>query len=666
MAELDGGMRTPSRWAVLIGVNFYSSSNPKMNLDGCGNDVIAIYNFLRDYLGVPKTNIIVLLALDPNSSTSPTQFLDGLIITPTKANIFAAIDKVVSQAAPGDFVHIHFSGHGDRESTRYPDRKPKHAKDELLCLVDDEDITDVEFGEMLDGLVSPPNSFVVLATLDCCFSGGATRKKDFAIRCKPRLGIQDEIEESISSEDWTPRRLRTAMPVQSWLYRDRDYNALTACQPFETSREGRLSSGEWHGALTSTLMSCLKSLGNERLSTTYGILHGFLDASIRHKLRGVQQPMLFGERNRLLFEPTIIRSMEFQTLAYVTHVEKENIVINRGLVSGSVLGDTYSLKEPGTTNAQTKAAIRVTVTSLDAFSANAQLSQDSQSSDSTHLDNVKVGWLAILISRPRVSYAQILCDPTGPSEGLLSKIQSEWQSFVDPIVQIQLISPEIAEMSTHEEEVKIYVLLDDAGCTMLDSNKKPFENFPVLPKGSPEFTERLMYLLRHLRTYLLVEELKTPQSQISGFQLSIEETDDTGDNQDTVSSWKIYFKNLSSKVLFITVFNLTPLYGIYQVFPSDAGFAIPVESSDVFEEIVDIEIPDRLKTASGEPSFRMTDVIKVFITAEVTDLRHYELPELKNTIPRQLRNVKPRQVKGSSWWIQERKIVTGPSQPQAS
>ncbi|XXH04016.1 hypothetical protein Hte_010426 [Hypoxylon texense] len=664
----------PSKWAVLIGVNHYSDSDPGMNLNGCCNDVIAIHTFLRDHLGVPSTNMRVLLGLGPASPISATELHDVPRQDATRANVLAAIDQVAAQAKKGDYVHIHFSGHGDRQETQYcPDKKSKDAKDELLCLPDG-DITDVEFGEKLDSMASPPNSLVVLATLDCCFSGGATRRDHSIVRCRSNYVQQTGAyhnTEPMTGEDRTVRGPRTVIPVQSWLYRNREYNAITACHPFEEAHENCPKSGKWQGALTRTLMRCLDSLGSERVSTTYGLLHGFIDALIRQQLGGLQQPMLLGEQNRLLFEPTIVSEMASQAPAYVTNSSNGKVSINRGKISGSVLGDIYNLRSPGTgdsaalTNTQAENATLAKITSVHDFYSDAEIIQDPDTNRTLSLQNIKVGWLATRIGRPTVSYAQILIDSSDSSKRLLSEVESNWKSFVDPIVPIELVSPEAANMPTRKEDIKFYISLQDSTCTILDSEKRPFENFPTLTEQTSEFTKRLMYLLGHLETYLIVNELKTTKSQASKFKLSIEETDDDGENPESVSTWKIHFENLSPEVLFVTIFNLSPLYGIQKIVPPQAMSAKPVERHGWFDQIVDIEVPDSLASTSRKPSFRMTDVIKTFVTVRPVDLRHFEIPDLEDTTPRQLRHVKPREAKRSSWWVEEKKIVTGPVQTPA-
>ncbi|KAF4609803.1 hypothetical protein G7Y89_g15820 [Cudoniella acicularis] len=245
------------------------------------------------------------MARDP-ASTAFTK--DPPSTSPTRTNILTSLNRVTAQASPGDFVLIHFSGHGDREPTLYPDKKSKSAQDELLCFINDEEMRDVEFGEKLDDMAAVPNQLIVLATLDCCFSGGATRGgKDYLLRCRFRnrssivTGQTTEEAESGSGypdEISTSRGMRDAALVQGWLYRDRDYNAIAACQPYETSKERPDVKGNWHGVLTSCLVSSLTSVGRQRRFMTYKELHGILEVKITQKLGGKKQhPIHLGEQD---------------------------------------------------------------------------------------------------------------------------------------------------------------------------------------------------------------------------------------------------------------------------------------------------------------------------------------------------------------------------------
>jgi hypothetical protein len=348
---------TPSRWAVIVGVDKYSETEPEKNLKGCCNDAIIMYNFLRDSLIIKPENIRLHLA---RSKASATTIPDPPSTNATYWNFLGSLDHVASHAKPGDFVHVHFSGHGSREPTLLPKEKGESSKDERLCFTDEE-MPDHELGARLDGMTALPKRLVVLVTLDCCFSGGAERLWDeWAVRCKPHSGelhptskrSSTAIESRVGGSEYdspSSRSARNASLHKGWLYRDRGYNVIAACQPSEKSVEGPASSGLVHGALTSTLISELTNLGHRRSSTTYGAFQDLLEAVIRGTLSQftTQQPMLLGPRDRILFESfrhDVTRGSP--TCLYVLNVKDRCIVVNKGELSGISIGDIYCLSDP--------------------------------------------------------------------------------------------------------------------------------------------------------------------------------------------------------------------------------------------------------------------------------------------------------------------------------
>jgi Caspase domain len=666
--------QSPSKWAVITGIDYYSDSEPSMNLKGCANDAVLVYNFLRSSVGVPQSNMQLHLARDPACLPSPP---DPASNRPTVINMLRSIDQVTCQANPGDFVHIHFSGHGTREPTLHPDKKSVTGQDERLCFTDSE-MTDVEFGQKLDDMAGPPYNLVILVTLDCCFSGGATRGGKYsAVRCKPRkrpaLRAGPTTAFELSDDSYISGPLRDATLKQGWLYRDRKYNAMTACQPYEKSTEGPDESGRVHGAFTSSLISQLNNLGNSRSFTTYAVLQGVVEAAMKgnlSKLTG-QQPLLLGPRKRVLFES--FTHNDAPDFAHIIRISNSLLVIDRGRASGARLADVYRLSDPGKARAEAEMAddaIEVMITAVREYESDAKVCQSPERAASAGFQPVvRSGWLAKLVLRTEGVYARILHDGTDSSVAVVKKIQNDWRSCIDPAVPIHLILSSGNLESKTEVDVRFNVRVSSEVLEVLDSNIKPFEHLPTIHANSPEATTRLMHLLRHMQSFVEVSSMRTPKALCQPkptFELSIAETDRPDNEPKIVSSWKIIFQNLhitknSNTVLFVTVFNLTPLYGIRQIIPYDEGYGQQVEPGESLDAIVDIEIPEVLaKQYRENPSFRMRDVLKICITTQQTDLRHFELEDLLEGIVPDLRHAKARAPKigqQASWYI-EKEIIT--------
>jgi len=62
----------PKRWAILIGINFYSKGNSRQvdyqNLKGCVRDIAAVEDYLLNFMSMEKSCIAKLTATTPDDS----------------------------------------------------------------------------------------------------------------------------------------------------------------------------------------------------------------------------------------------------------------------------------------------------------------------------------------------------------------------------------------------------------------------------------------------------------------------------------------------------------------------------------------------------------------------------------------------------------------------
>ncbi|CAK7326025.1 unnamed protein product [Dovyalis caffra] len=139
--------------AVLIGCNYPGT---KAELKGCVNDVRRMYQCLVDRYGFSEDNITVLIDTDD----SYTQ--------PTGKNVRKALNYLVRSAEPGDFLFVHYSGHG----TRLPAETGEDddtGYDECIVPCDMNLITDDDFRDYVDQV---PEGCCITIVSDSCHSGG--------------------------------------------------------------------------------------------------------------------------------------------------------------------------------------------------------------------------------------------------------------------------------------------------------------------------------------------------------------------------------------------------------------------------------------------------------------------------------------------------------------
>ncbi|KAL8033124.1 hypothetical protein ABFX02_13G141700 [Erythranthe guttata] len=139
--------------AVMIGCNYPGT---KAELKGCINDVKRMYTCLVERYGFSEDDITVLIDTDD----SYTQ--------PTGRNVRAALADLVNSAQPGDFLFVHYSGHG----TRLPAETGEDddtGYDECIVPSDMNLITDDDFRELVDKV---PEGCQITIVSDSCHSGG--------------------------------------------------------------------------------------------------------------------------------------------------------------------------------------------------------------------------------------------------------------------------------------------------------------------------------------------------------------------------------------------------------------------------------------------------------------------------------------------------------------
>ncbi|KAI1264652.1 caspase domain-containing protein [Xylariaceae sp. FL1019] len=672
----SGYEKSSARWAVLVGIDFYSASEPAFNLRGSCNDAMLVYDFLYRTLGVPEENILLHLARDPKF---PPIVPDPPSTSPTYWNFRDSLDHVKRQASPGDFVYIHFAGHGTRRTTIHRDQKLMSDQDERLCFVDNE-MTDVVFGELLDVMAAPPYNLILTVAIDCCFSGGMTRQGDYcAVRSKPSTQKTSESEtRGLKVESSTSRN---ASVQKGWLYHDRAYNVIAASQPHEKCMEAPdpVTNQQVYGALTYSMINQLYKLGDQRSLITYELLQGVIEAALRGDFSHItqQQPMLLGPRKRILF--TDMLHDQSPSNAHVKVSKPDLVVIDRGLASGSRVGDIYLVLEPAKLSelyhggseganvlASSSAFVKVKIRTVREYESDG-VYISLKSPMSRHQEPVECGWIATLVKRSTVAKVQVnQSDPT-KSDDVLEMIRSEWENFNDPVVPMHLHFGHDYSRTVSRAGAAFIVHVDADSLRIHNSQDRHFLNLPVVLKSlfnsTADCTRRLMRLLQHMQLYHEVSEMRT-SSRINRaprpFDLNIVECEPY-DNT-VVSSWQIHIRSTHVQTLYFVVFNLSALHGVKQAFPNDEGNAKPLVPGGQDDTIMDIRVPEQLLPQYlCDPSFKMIDILKIFVTTEYINLRHLELPDVtaewlashRHATARRPGNQPP-----ASWWVEEKRIVT--------
>lgn len=157
--------------ALLIGIGDYSASGLD-SLKGPRNDVELVHRLLRTRFGLREDNIIVLVDQQATHTRVQTAFRD-----------------MTQRVQPGDFVYIHYSGHGSYTE----DKTERSGEDQTWVTfgarsktstgLDDHDVLDKEIGQWLMPLYEKTTDLVFVS--DSCHSATVSRGLAAGVRAAP-------------------------------------------------------------------------------------------------------------------------------------------------------------------------------------------------------------------------------------------------------------------------------------------------------------------------------------------------------------------------------------------------------------------------------------------------------------------------------------------------
>ncbi|ODM20603.1 hypothetical protein SI65_03656 [Aspergillus cristatus] len=270
-----------NRWALLIGVDFHS--NPENRLHGRVRDVTTVGKCLE--AESTPINTAILTASNP-SDINASAPIEAENLWPTCDNIIAEIDDITQKATEGDFVYIHYSGHGTQIPTTVTSGNNTKLKgDFALVLVDK-----VHRGSYLHGcdLAHRLSRMVekgirVTMVLDSCFSGSISRQAGTPGTKIRTLAYGSSFDLRPSSSDlyiYIQRQQRSTLfrdgrIVPGWLIDPQGYGILTACGPHERASE-LFYNGERYGALSFFLCRALTSLRKAGIDITHQSMYQHL------------------------------------------------------------------------------------------------------------------------------------------------------------------------------------------------------------------------------------------------------------------------------------------------------------------------------------------------------------------------------------------------------
>ncbi|KAL9122177.1 MAG: hypothetical protein Q9187_001267 [Circinaria calcarea] len=312
---MDDQHADATHYAILIGINAY----PEKPLKGCVRDVRDIRKYLRGMSKPPQIRIFTAPSTNDLNSSHQAERLDSSHpaqvsessgpdespeLWPTYGNVTSSLKEMSSRAKAGDFIYIHYSGHG----TRIPNSS---TGDLALVLLEGATGTNPRYLEGLE-LASLIGDMVrkeltVTLVLDCCFSGSVMRDDSSAryLRYDPKVPAAYGLApgSSLKTKASCPV-YRNASMLPNWLVHPDGYTILTACGPTEIAKELWDEEGQRHGVLSWFLLRSLQNLGDVRESRQNIYRHlcaRFQETQEARK--NEQNPILYGNKTLSFFGP---------------------------------------------------------------------------------------------------------------------------------------------------------------------------------------------------------------------------------------------------------------------------------------------------------------------------------------------------------------------------
>jgi hypothetical protein len=615
---MDKSSTSITHYTILIGINFYTAQP----LRGCVNDVQATEKYLRN-LPYP-VHIDVLSATSPTDPHSCSPIEDPQQ-WPTYGNVKASFQNIISMVKPGDFVHIHYSGHGTRIE---PSPANQYMGDVALVLLEWQNgnmiryLRGVELAHIINTIVQ--NGVLVTLVLDCCFSGGVSREEDFnSIRSLSYSAEVDAAypplpEESVSVPT-NNAGSRDGSMLPNWLINPDKYTILAACGPHEVAREIGLRDGNRHGALSYLLLDTLSQTANS-VKTSQEIYQNL--CAIFRKDCPRQNPVLYGNADLSFFGPFVSGPIASFT---VSSQQSSGIRLEGGQAHGVCVGDLFTLQpfSSENTGAVNSSDDPITSRVVQTYALSSDLELTNRAVGEV---SVSVGWTAKVLSRVALQKYPILISV--PLTDL-----DQWRQAAKNRSSLFVLTED------SEGDFSFYVTLDENdNCQIKDESNAVIPNLPFIARSRESAVDELLDILEHLARFKHVKAI-TNLNPVASFRNSFHvhmikpsgerfQADQIIDvhHGDQVT---IDLQNNSNRPLYFHIYNLAPGWEIEHIFKGSYLTVSPVDPDNHFsgnaQRKIRMTLPQHL-LAKGLTE--CMDIIKIFVTARPTTFDTLEMPRI--------------------------------------
>lgn len=604
---MNGQNTIVTHYAILIGIDGY----PDKPLKSCVRDVQDTKTYLESVLhDSVEVQMITASQTGPRSSDAAKD----RVLWPTHDNIITALKRVTSLARAGNFVHIHYSGHGTRKPP-CGDFSNESTGDLALVLLDGEKENQVrylwgfELACLLKAMVD--NGLVITLILDCCFSASVYRREDPSVRFLP---YNSEIDlEHPSDPKKTPEDeiYRDTSMHPNWLIRPDRYAILAACGPHEETI-GLKFDGQSYGALSYFLLRTIECCGLTKR-------HGDVYDHLRAKFQGSglrQTPVLYGNRNQGFFGQV----NSDITIVAVPIVVRRNgtLELQAGHAQGIEIDDQLVLCPLDCAEGEHRSQGHSVVVKAVRTRA---LTSDLEQLDLQSAILVRTGWLARPLTQLSLRRFPIRLAPGLPrrDEWLTALRERSLDVYVD----------------TDKHPFAFDVILNNGEYKILDESGHEIDNLTSMPQDQTGVGQ-IGSILEHLARFRLARDLVN-EAPADSFRKSFEVKIFSNGKYFGPDYWiemehnaiaELVVENKCDKDLYVFIYDLGPYWQVENV---NHGTYIVVTPQNTggrdkcTKKKVRMIIADQMR----ETGYRSCkDILKVFVTSQPTSFDLLELPRL--------------------------------------
>lgn len=605
-----------THWAVLIGINFYVG-------DRCLYGSVRDVETAKEYLeaGPTPVDIAILTATTPPDPGSRRP-IENSNLWPTYQNVIAKLMRVLEKAKRGDFVYIHYSGHGTRI---------ENAEKLNLAFVLFEDnehgssyLRGLVFASCLLKMVT--KGLLVTAVLDCCYSGSVLRDENIQGVSIRAVDYNPAVDAAFPQEPYAgpfnlDNILRNAqLPLEQWLINPDGYTILAASGPHEKAWELEIEGGERRGALTYFLLEALSALRKSGVELTHQSLYQHLRIKF-HASWPRQTPMRYGNRNFSFFGKLAI--VPNTALIPVYRTDDNRLCLSAGQAHGVHKGDDYVVypfeASERVASQINEALVKVRIDAVRCFTLDLMGIEPT-----SPIKQIKPGWKAQAVT----------C--LSPLKVSVRIMESAFSQFPwEEAAQQQRFLHLCTKNDTKPCHFNV-TLNENNEYEILDGLLERIVSLPTLPLDTPIASGGIMDVLRHLATYKYFEgvENRTPNPSFerSFSLLPLGGTGSSGTfDVKNGGKWGFTVENLGDEPLYMAIFNFTSSWKIVDLVSCSGGGEFRViqpkgkQNSSKKKIELRMEVPVFLQTRGNK---YCEDILKVFITSRSTSFPSMILPEI--------------------------------------